>query len=79
MATLTIGLSGSATVNGSKNYTLTDAQVARLIAAMKYYFGSTLTDGQALVAWADGVIDHTKSQIAQAERNQQTVPTVEIS
>jgi hypothetical protein len=68
MATLTIGLSGSGVVNGSKNYTISDAHILRLIDAMKYYNGDG-TNAQLLVAWADSLIAHTKSMVVKKEQN----------
>jgi len=69
MATITISLTGSAIITGSRDYTLSDAMVQRLIDAMKHRHGSGLTNGQLLVAWADGLISETKNEVMQTERN----------
>jgi hypothetical protein len=74
VATITIGLAGSAVVNGSKNYTLDDAAVSRLIAAVRYKFkpdSSGKTDAQILAMWADGVIADTKAEVAELEKRSQ--------
>jgi hypothetical protein len=78
MATITIGLSGSGVVNGTRTYTLNDATVTRLINAMKYYFGEG-TNTQTLAAWADDLIAETKIKVHQAERNSATAADVVIS
>jgi hypothetical protein len=78
MATLTISLSGSGIVNGSKSYTLTDAMVTRLINATKYYSGDG-TNAQVLAAWADSLIDQTKRNVVQAEKNTAAFPALEIT
>ena len=79
MSTITISLSGSTIVNGSKNYTLSDTTVTRLINGMKYYYGSSLTDAQVLSAWVDGLIDTTKKMVVDAEKNTAVVAAVDIS
>ena len=51
MATITFTVA-SATVNGSKAYTLTDAEIGRFIAAYKARIGPGATNAQALLGWA---------------------------
>jgi hypothetical protein len=71
MATLTISISGSAVVNGARNYTLSDAMVTRLINAMRapYMPGDTRTDAQVLAAWADMLIERTKQHVLVEEQS----------
>jgi hypothetical protein len=59
MATLTIGISGSVVVNGSKNYTPSDAQITKLIAFARRVaplVPDTRTDAQVLVVLMDSVV-----------------------
>jgi hypothetical protein len=73
MAALTIALSGSGVANGSRNYTVSDADLARLLAWAKAAtkpndVGSdTRTDAQVLAAWADYLVRHTKRSVQQFE------------
>ena len=74
MATITIGLAGSAVVTGSKNYTVNDAGVTKLIAWARTAFPSattpdTRTDAQVLVAWADAMSKGTKDAITKVDRD----------
>jgi hypothetical protein len=82
MATITIGLSGSAVANGSKNYALTDDAVSRLIAATRYRFKTESvgkTDGQVLAMWADSVIADTKHLVLELEKQAQNAGVTEIA
>lgn len=71
MATLQISLSGSAVINGSKSYTLTDADVQTLISYMQTKFATANSDGsttpltaaQALLAWANDWVSSTRDEI----------------
>lgn len=67
MATLSIQLSGSAVVNGGKDYTLTDPVVQRLINYLKIKFETGLpanpTNGQVLTKWVQNWIDTTKAEV----------------
>lgn len=71
MATLTISLAGSSVVNGSKSWTVSDADVQALIDynATKYSGGSRgetvppLTPAQALLAWAQGFVRQSAAEV----------------
>lgn len=76
MATISIGLSGSAVVTGSKNYTLTDAAVTKLIAWARtaYPFKNAQgvddrTNAQVLVAWTDAFINATRDAVTKVDRD----------
>jgi hypothetical protein len=77
MANLKIELTGSAVVNGARNYTLPDTAVTRLLEAMKLKYGGT--NGQALAAWADGLIAGTKREVVQIEQNNAVITPVDIT
>jgi hypothetical protein len=69
MATFTIGLV-SGPVTGSKNYTLSDADVTRWVAALRTkYTDPGLTNGQVLGLWADSVINAQKTFVRLVERD----------
>ena len=71
MATFTIGLS-SGPVTGSKNYTLSDADVNRWVAALRTkdaFKDPSLTNAQVLGKWADGVINAQKALVRAVERD----------
>ncbi len=83
MGTLTIGVSGSGIVNGSKSYTVSDADTQKWV----NYLIATATKGgsvpsaqQALVAWANSVVAGQITQTQQFARAQQikaiTVPPI---
>lgn len=83
MATITMSLSGSGIVNGSKNYTISDADLRQLLdwGADAFFRrrvnpdGSapgTPTDTQVLLAWIQAWIDQTKSGV----QSFKTVPAV---
>lgn len=60
MATFTIGITGSSVVNGSKSWTLSDADVQKLVDyQMAIYPGANPTPQQALVMWAQTFVDKT--------------------
>jgi hypothetical protein len=69
MGTLTIALSGvTGGPNGSRTYTVSDAHVARWIAAYRSILNMAgATDAQVLAAWADDVVDRTKRKIVERE------------
>ncbi len=74
MATITIGLSGSAVATGSKNYTLNDAAVTKLIAWARTAFPSattpdTRTNAQVLGVWADSFVNATKEAVTKVDRD----------
>lgn len=67
MATLTIGIT-SGVVTGSKTYTLSDADVSRLIAAYRDALHMPEeTNAQVLAAWADHIVDNTKRMVKTIE------------
>jgi hypothetical protein len=69
MATFTIGLA-SGPVTGSKNYTLSDADVTRWVAALRTKFTDpALTNAQVLGKWADSVIAAQKGLVRRVERD----------
>lgn len=81
MATLTIGLSGvTGGPNGTRTYTVTDAHVARWIAAFKTALNMPdATDAQVLVAWADQVVDRTKRIIVDQETKAAAASPIDIN
>jgi len=68
MTTLTIALAGSAIVNGSKVYTVSDADVQRLLDTMAPLAPGG-SNGQILLAWVQKWIDDTIAQIKYNEAN----------
>lgn len=71
MATFTIGLA-SGPVTGSKNFTLTDADVLRWVAALRTkeaFKDPALSNAQVLGKWADSVINAQKSLVRSVERD----------
>ncbi len=69
MATLTLSLT-SGPVTGSKNYTLSDADVTRWLNALKTLDGAgSLTNAQLLSKWADNVVQSVKSFVKHVERD----------
>lgn len=81
MATLTISLSGSSVVNGSKSYTVSDADIQNVIDWAKDAFATPstpqnpsppLTNAQALLAWVNSWIQGTKDAV----RRFKTIPAV---
>lgn len=81
MATVTFTLAGSSVVNGSKSYTITDADVQKWInTAIDRYsprdingdITTPLTPGQALLAWVQNQwVDATRSEVRNYMTNQQ--------
>jgi hypothetical protein len=68
MATLSLGLT-SGVVTGSRNYTLSDADVARWISALRIIHKMpTETDAQVLAHWADDVVVKAKANVKMVER-----------
>lgn len=71
MATFTIGLT-SGVVTGSKNYTLSDADVTRWVLALRTIrdlSDPALTNAQVLAKWADSVIAQQKALVRRVERD----------
>ena len=80
MATLTISLSGSAIVTGSKSYTVSDADIQALLDWGQANYASVLpqppatpTNAQILLAWVQGWINATKDSV---QRFKTTAPVV---
>lgn len=70
MATFTIGLT-SGPVTGSKNFTLSDADVTRWVAALRTkeaFKDPALTNAQVLARWADSVINAQNGLVRSVER-----------
>ena len=68
MATLTLGLT-SGPVTGTKNYTLSDNDVTRWLAALRIKFADTTsTNAQLLAKWADSVVAQAKSTVRNIEK-----------
>lgn len=90
MATLTIGLSGSSVINGSKSYTLSDSDIQLIInwAINKFSprditgtITTPLTPAQALLAWvqdrmATATIQEVKNYNVGLQIQAVTVPPV---
>jgi|KBSSwiStaDraftv2_1062776.scaffolds.fasta_scaffold6693786_2 hypothetical protein len=79
MATFTISLSGSAIVNGSKSWTLSDADVQKLstFTLAKYAAaGSSITAAQALGLWTQDFVNRTISDVGEHQRAIASVPPV---
>jgi len=65
MATFQISLSGSAVANGSKNWTLSDADVQKLVTFLiaKYGGSVSITSTQALSLWTQDFVNSTVSDV----------------
>lgn len=66
MATLTISLTGSAVVTGSKSYTVNDTDLQLLLdwaKATNFDTTATPTNQQVLLAWVQGWINSTKRTV----------------
>lgn len=83
MATITTSLSGSAIVNGTKNYTISDADLQILLNWAQNYFVSSLpaspTNQQILLAWIQWWIDLTKKNIQQANLVTTIPPAITVA
>lgn len=77
MGTWTMSLSGSGVVNGSKAYTISDADVQTLIDTIKAQEtargGTTPTNAQALLIFVQQLVDYTTNRI-QSYNKTETVP-----
>jgi hypothetical protein len=80
MATFTIGLSGSAVVNGSKNWTLSDGDVQSLVNFLVVkYSGSAvpaLTAQQCLALWAQDFVNRTIADVKGVPAGNGGVPPI---
>lgn len=80
MGSITIQVIGDGTVGTkSKTYTVSDADVNRLVAFGKSMVGGSPTVTQGLVAWADKVIADTKSAVRAYENAVATAAITDIS
>jgi hypothetical protein len=61
MATITFSISGSAVVTGTRSYTISDADIQRLLNAIKTFLNlaPASTNAQILLAWAGWVRGRT--------------------
>lgn len=67
MATLTFGLT-SGVVNGTRTFTLSDADVTRWINAYRVALNiPNATNAQVLAAWANDAVDRTKRIVKDIE------------
>lgn len=82
MATFTISLSGSTVVNGSKSWTVSDADVQLLVDYMAKKFAGRgnppLPNGQALLAWVTSFVQTTVGEI-QYQKTQEAQRAVTVS
>ena len=67
MATLTISLSGSGIINGSKAYTISDADTQRLLNASSATFNTVGSNAAILLAYAGGLRTYTLNMIKSFE------------
>lgn len=82
MATLTISLSGSNVVNGSKSWTVTNADVQKLVdclIARHSALASQITAQQALLAWAQQFVDQTRTDVHEHQRSLVAVAPIGFS
>lgn len=70
MATITFTVSGSAIVNGSKAYTLSDADLQRILNYVSIAIATPpgATNGQILVAWIQDFISDTINGVQSVEK-----------
>jgi hypothetical protein len=69
MASITFTVT-STTVNGSRAFTLTDAEVVRFATAWKAKVGTGATNSQALLDWAQTCMDQIKGVTLSYEQQQ---------
>lgn len=80
MSTLTITLAGSAIVNGTKSYTISDSDLQTLL----NWAGTALippgaTSQQILLAWVQWWVHMTQQRVQQANVTVTTPPPITIS
>lgn len=79
MATITFGVSSS-TVTGSKSFTLSDADIARFIAAYKPRYGAgNQSNAQVLLSWAEELMNTVKQTVLAAEQAAQAATVTPIT
>lgn len=80
MATLTYTVSDTTHGTNTKSYTLSDADVARIIAAFKWnaakQVDDAITDTAALLRWAQYCNDSARSFVQRVEADKQTTPAL---
>lgn len=82
MATFTITLSGSAVVNGTKSWTVSDTDVQSLVnyLQVKYFTGgpggSAPTPQQALLSWCQDWVTTTIGQVQNFVRAQASIAPI---
>lgn len=80
MATFTISISGSAVVNGSKNWAVADADIQTLSTFMIAKYSSPgqaqLTAPQALSAWAQDFVNRTIAEVRSYQQSQAAVSPI---
>ena len=74
MATFTISLSGSSVVNGSKSWTISDADVQALTNYLSAAYGrpppaAPLTPQQCLLAWVQDFVGQTVANVKDYQRS----------
>lgn len=79
MGAITISVDAGAAGQASKSYTVSNADIGRLIAWAKVQYFPRFaqpapTDLQALAAWADALIQQTKDNVVEHERRAASVP-----
>jgi hypothetical protein len=86
MANLVFGLNGSGVVNGSRSFTVSDADVTRLINAFRpeaqRASGSDevpVTDAQVLLHWARSMVADTKAYVKRYEERAPSVSEIGIT
>lgn len=69
MASMTFTVA-STSINGTKAFTLTDAEVTRFVTAWKAKVGSGATNAQALLDWAQTCMNEAKAATLAYEQTQ---------
>lgn len=74
MTTFTASISGSAIVNGSHSWTISDADLQSLLDWATVTFaapgGPPLANGPALIAWMQAMLDFSRSNVAGFKQDQ---------
>ncbi len=78
MATFTMALSGSGVVNGTKTWTVSDADVQHLLDYLASVYPSTTppTNQQALLFWVQGFVTETVMNVKAFQVAQTTVAPI---
>lgn len=75
MATFSISLSGSGVVNGSKNWTISDADVQALLNYLEGVYPAP-TSQQVLANWAQAFVRRTIEEVKAHQRTQANIPPI---